>query len=119
MLKERRAEHSNPFPRPASHAVLEAPQDALAAPGFQGLQLTHVQLVIDQNPQIPLCTAALQPLNPQTVRTDRAAPCQVWNLALALAEAPMVGDCPALYFVKISLQGLSTLDGVSRSSLPI
>ena len=79
--------------------------------------LNPVQLAIDQNPQIPLCRAALQPLIPLTVRTARVAPCQAWNPSLALAKPHIAGDCPALCFVKISLQSLPPLDGVSHSFL--
>ena len=96
MRKERRAEHSNPCPRPAGDAVLEAAQDAVAPPGCQGPCLNHVQLAIDPNPQIALCRAALQPLVPPTLRSARVAPCQAWSASLALAKPHLVGDCPAL-----------------------
>lgn len=32
--------------------------------GCKGMLLTHIQIPLNQNPQIPLCRAALQPLNP-------------------------------------------------------
>ena len=46
----------------------------------------------------------------------RAAPSQVQNPALALVKLHAVGDCPALCFVKISLQGISALERVNSSS---
>ena len=37
------------------------------------------------------------------------------NLALVFVKFHMVSDCPALLFVKITLQGLTTLMGVNNS----
>lgn len=57
--------------------------------------LAHVQLVIDQNPQIPSCGAALQPFITLSVRLAMVVPSQVQNLTFALVKFDAVGDCPA------------------------
>ena len=64
--QQRRADQDNPFPRPAGSAVPDAPQDMVGPPGCQGTLLTHIQLAVDQNPQIPFLSAAFQPLTRQS-----------------------------------------------------
>lgn len=44
--------------------VMESLQDMVGSFGFQGTLLTHIQLAVDQNPQIPFYRDALQPLVP-------------------------------------------------------
>lgn len=44
------------------------------------------------------------------------APSQVQKPELALIKLAVVGECAALSFVKLSLQDLSTLEGVNSSS---
>jgi len=106
---QRRVERDNHFPRPTSDAVLDASQDTVGPPGCQGTLLAHIQLAVNHNPQIPLCGAAFQRLITQSVRIARVAPSQVQDPAFALVKLRVVGDCPALPSVQISLQGLSTL----------
>ncbi|KAJ7421825.1 hypothetical protein WISP_41065 [Willisornis vidua] len=52
--------------------------------------LTHIQLAIDQDPQVTFRDAALQPLVPQAVRTSKFAPSQVQNMVLVLVNLDMV-----------------------------
>ena len=85
-------------PLPGCDAVPDAPQDRVGPPGSRALP-AHVQLVIDQDPQVPFHGTALQPLIPQSVCTSRVAPSaslQVQDPALSLVEHHTVGDCPAL-----------------------
>lgn len=78
------------------------------------LFLTCIQLSVGQNPQVPFCGAALQPLVPQSVQIARVAPSQVHNLALVLVELHVVDDCPALICQDLFVR--STFDGASSSS---
>ncbi|KAF4796003.1 hypothetical protein TURU_088131 [Turdus rufiventris] len=59
--------------------------------------MTHIQLAIDQDIQVPFHGTAFQPLIPQSVHTSRVDLSQVQNPELALVELHMVGDCSALY----------------------
>ena len=90
------AEWDNHLPRPASDAVLRAPQDTVGPLGCQGTLLTPLQLAIHPNPQISFRGAALQPLVPQFVRITRITLSQLENPALDLDKFHTVGDCPAL-----------------------
>lgn len=54
------AEQDNCIPQPANSTVLNAPQDTVGPPGCLATLLTHVQLVFEQDPQIPFSGAALQ-----------------------------------------------------------
>ncbi|KAJ7400343.1 hypothetical protein BTVI_106306 [Pitangus sulphuratus] len=78
--------------------------------------LTHAQLAISQDPQVPFRGTAFQHLIPQSVQTSRVSPSQVQNPALPLIKFDMVGDCPVLSFVQVSLQGLLAFEGVNSSS---
>ncbi|TRZ08540.1 hypothetical protein HGM15179_018565 [Zosterops borbonicus] len=68
--------------------------------------LTHIQLSINQDPQVPFCIAALQLLIPQSVCTSRVALSQVQNLEITLVKLHMVGDFPAFSFIEVPVQGL-------------
>ncbi|NWX66462.1 BRM1L protein, partial [Promerops cafer] len=57
-----RAGQSSPLP---GNAVPDAPQDRVGPPGCRAL-LAQIQLSVNQNPQVPFCGAALQPLIPQS-----------------------------------------------------
>jgi len=50
----------------------------------------HTELIISQNPQIPLCRAAHKSLVPH----PRTAQFQVQNPASVLVKFHIVGDCP-------------------------
>lgn len=58
-----------------------------------GTLLAHVQLAIDQNPQILLRRAALQHLVPQSICTARVAVSQVENPALVQAVDELFLKC--------------------------
>lgn len=78
------------FPRPSSSAVPAAPQHTV------GMLVTYIQLAADQNPQIPFCGAALQPLVLQPVQRAKVALSQVQGPTLPLVELHVLGDGPAL-----------------------
>lgn len=58
----------------------------------------------------------MQPLISQFACIFRIAPSQGQSPALALVELHTVDDCPALESVTITLQGHSTLEGVTSAS---
>ena len=68
--------HSTEQSRTTPGLVPAAPQATAGPLGCQDTLLAHIQLVINLNPQIPLCKAAHQPLSPNL------HPMQ--NLAIAL-----------------------------------
>jgi len=76
--------------------MLDSPQDTVSLPGCLGTQLTHIQLVVDQDPQISFSWAALQHLIPQSVCIAGITPSQVQNLVFSLPKIHAVGDCPVL-----------------------
>ncbi|KAJ7413513.1 hypothetical protein BTVI_42998 [Pitangus sulphuratus] len=112
-LPQCRAEQDNP--RPAGDALPDATQDTVALLVARTLS-TQIQLAIDQDPPGPFPGTAFQHLIPQSVCTSEVASSQVQNSALSLVELHMVGDCPALQFVEVSLQGLPVFEGVNSSS---
>ena len=67
-----------------------------------------------QQEKVFFCKTAFQ-LVRQHVLLPGAVPLQVQNMALALVKFHVFGDCPRLKFVKIPLQGLTTLMGVNNS----
>lgn len=74
----------------------DAHQGIVGPFGFQGIQLTHIQFAVNQDPQIPVHGVAFQLLIPQSVHIFRVALVQVLNPALPLAKFHAIGDCPAL-----------------------
>ncbi|KAK4827229.1 hypothetical protein QYF61_015399 [Mycteria americana] len=52
------------FPSPAGHAIFDTSQDATGFLGHLGTLLAHIQLAVNQHPQVLLCQAAFQPLFP-------------------------------------------------------
>ena len=76
----------------------DAQQDTIGLSDYQAILLTHIQLVMNQNPQIPFHRALLQLLFSQTIHMPSIVLFQVQNLALALVKLHTVGDCSALYF---------------------
>lgn len=89
-------QRGQPLPSPGGSAGPDAHRGTVGPFGCQGTQLTHIQFVVNQDPQIPVHRAALQPLIPQSVQKFRVALVQVLNPALPLVKFHAVGDCPAL-----------------------
>lgn len=79
----------------------DAPRTQLAPLAARAL-LTHIQLAIAQQPQVPFHSAGLQLLVPLSVCTTWVALYQVQNLSLALVKLHTIGDCPSLKFVNVS-----------------
>lgn len=87
-------------------AESDAPQDMVGLPNCLGILLTHVQVTVDQDTQIPFSRVAIQSVIPQTVHIARAVPLQVQNPALALLKLHALGDCPSLLIVQMHCAGL-------------
>lgn len=89
---------------------------AWCTPG-QGLPswlLGYCWLIFNQDPQLSFHRAALQPLISHYVHTSRFVLSQVQPGTFVKLHT--VGDCPAFWFVKISLQGFSAFRGANSSS---
>ncbi|KAK4831896.1 hypothetical protein QYF61_020043 [Mycteria americana] len=55
------------FPTPAGHTIFDTRQDAIGFLGHLGTLLAHIQVAVNQHPQVLLCWAAFQPLFPKPV----------------------------------------------------
>ncbi|KAK4810966.1 hypothetical protein QYF61_014438 [Mycteria americana] len=74
------------FPSPAGHAISDTSQDAIGLLGHLGTLLAHIQLAVNQHPQVLFCQAAFQPLFPKPVALHGVVVAQVQDLALGLVE---------------------------------
>lgn len=81
--------------------MLNVPQDTVGPFDHQGTLLTHIELTINQTPQIPFCRAALQLLVPRSRSTSRISPTQVQNPFLYV-KFHTVGHCPTLIYKNFS-----------------
>jgi len=61
------AEGQNPLPHPADHAACDAAQDMVGLLGCERTLPAHVELLVNQHPQVLLLRAALNPLILQSV----------------------------------------------------
>jgi len=62
-----RAEGQNHLPRPAGHAAFDAAQDMVGLLGCKRTLSGHVELLVNQHPQVLLLSASLNPLSAQPV----------------------------------------------------
>ena len=106
----------SPFPRLLAVLGLVQSKVTIGLFSYQGILLTRVQTVVNQNFHIPSCGADPQPLVPQPVHISGAGPPHVQSPAIALFKLHATGDCRAFQLVKISMPGLSILKGVKSSS---
>ncbi|KAK4828664.1 hypothetical protein QYF61_000382 [Mycteria americana] len=60
-----RVQGHNHFPSPVGHTISDTSQDAIGFLGHVGTLLAHVQLAVNQHPQVLFCRAAFQPLFPK------------------------------------------------------
>ncbi|KAK4832175.1 LOW QUALITY PROTEIN: hypothetical protein QYF61_020955 [Mycteria americana] len=91
------------FPSPAGHTIPDTSQDAIGLLGHLGTLLAHIQLVVNQHPQVLLCWAAFQPLSPKPVALHGVAVAQVQDLALSLVEPHTTGLSPLIQPVQVPL----------------
>ncbi|KAK4827180.1 hypothetical protein QYF61_015142 [Mycteria americana] len=99
----------NHFPSPAGHAIFDTSQDAIGFLGHLSTLLAHIQLAVNQHPQVLLCLAAFQPLFPKPVALHGVAVAQEQDLALGLVEPHTIDLGTSIQPVQIPLQSLPTL----------
>ncbi|KAK4827794.1 hypothetical protein QYF61_021747 [Mycteria americana] len=107
-----RVEGENPPPRPAGHASFDAAQDTVGSLGCKRTLLGHVDLVINQQPQVLLLRSALNPFSTQAVFVFGIAPTHVQDLALGLVELHEACTGPSLKPVKVPLDGIPSLQSI-------
>ncbi|RMB91832.1 hypothetical protein DUI87_31760 [Hirundo rustica rustica] len=62
-----RVQGKNDLPAPAGHTVPDTGQDAIGLLGHLGTLLAHVQLVVNQYPQVSFLLGTVQPHRPQPI----------------------------------------------------
>ncbi|KAK4813467.1 hypothetical protein QYF61_006258 [Mycteria americana] len=100
-------------PTPAGHAISDTSQDAIGFLGHLGTLLAHIQLAVNQHPQVLLCQAAFQPLFPKPVALHGVAVAQVQDPALGLVEPHTIGPSPSIQPVQVPLQSLPPLKQIN------
>ncbi|KAK4809582.1 hypothetical protein QYF61_025025 [Mycteria americana] len=98
------------FPSPAGHSIFDTSQDAIGFLGHLGTLLAHIQVAVNQHPQVLLCWVAFQPLLPKSVVLHGVVVAQVQDLARGLVESHTIGLGPSIQPVQIPLQSLPTLN---------
>ncbi|KAK4823194.1 hypothetical protein QYF61_027203 [Mycteria americana] len=101
------------FPSPAGHAILDTSQDAIGFLGHLGTLLAHIQLAVNQHPQVLFCQAAFQPLFPKPVALHGVVVAQVQDLALGLVKPHTIDLSPWIQPVQVPLQSLPTLKQIN------
>ncbi|KAK4823028.1 hypothetical protein QYF61_024830 [Mycteria americana] len=101
------------FPSPAGHTISDTSQDAVGFLGHLGTLLAHIQLAVNQHPQVLFCQAAFQPLFPKPVALHGVAVTQVQDLALGLVEPHTIELGPSIQPVQVPLQSLPTLKQIN------
>ncbi|KAK4816301.1 hypothetical protein QYF61_014599 [Mycteria americana] len=97
------------FPTPAGHAIFDTSQDAIGLLGHLGTLPAHIQLAVDQHPQVLFYQAAFQPLFPKPVALHGVVVTQVQDPALGLAEPHTIDLGPLIQPV----QSLPTLKQIN------
>ncbi|KAK4824657.1 hypothetical protein QYF61_017030 [Mycteria americana] len=108
-----RVQGHNHFPSPAGHAIFDTSQDAIGFLGHLGTLLAHIQLSVNQYPQVLFCLAAFQPLFPKPVALYGVAVAQVQDLALGLVKPHTTDLGPLIQPVQVPLQSLPTLKQIN------
>ncbi|KAK4826133.1 hypothetical protein QYF61_005285 [Mycteria americana] len=101
------------FPTPAGHAIFDTSQDAIGFLGRLGTLLAHIQVAVNQHPQVLLCWAAFQPLFPKPVALHGVAVAQVQDLALGLVKSHTIDLGASIQPVQVPLQSLPTLKQIN------
>ncbi|KAK4821930.1 hypothetical protein QYF61_004933 [Mycteria americana] len=101
------------FPSPAGHTIPDTSQDAIGLLGRLGTLLAHIQLAVNQHPQVLFCWAAFQPLFPKPVALHGVAVAQVQDLALGLVKPHTIHPSPSIQPVQVPLQSLPTLQQIN------
>ncbi|CAM9287055.1 unnamed protein product, partial [Bubo scandiacus] len=86
---------NNHFPSPAAHTISDTSQDAVGLLGHLGTLLAHIQLAVNQHPQVLYCQAAFQPLFPKPVALHGVMT-QVQDPPLSHVEPHTIGLYPLI-----------------------
>ncbi|KAK4807092.1 hypothetical protein QYF61_018433 [Mycteria americana] len=89
-------EGHNHFPSPAGHTISDTSQDAIGFLGHLGTLPAHVQLAVNQHPQVLFRQAAFQPLFPEPVALHGVVMTQVQDPALSLVEPHTIDLGPSI-----------------------
>ncbi|KAK4830710.1 hypothetical protein QYF61_012970 [Mycteria americana] len=103
----------NHFPSLAGHTIPDTSQDAIGLLGHLGTLLAHIQLAVDQHPQVLFHRAAFQPLFPKPIAFHGVVVTQVQDPALSLVESHTAGPSPSIQPVQVPLQSLPTLKQIN------
>ncbi|PKU36192.1 hypothetical protein llap_13505 [Limosa lapponica baueri] len=109
-----RAEGQNPLPEPVDHASFDAAQDVVVFLGREHTLLAQAELPISHHLQV--LRAALNPFSTQPILVLGIAPTDMQDLALALVELQEVHTGPSLKPVKISLDGIPSLQHIDGTT---
>ncbi|GAB0208711.1 hypothetical protein GRJ2_003336800 [Grus japonensis] len=93
--------------------VSDTSQDAVGLLGHLGTLPAHIQLAVDQHPQVLFLRAAFQPLCPKSVVLHGVVVAQVQDSALSIVEPHTVGLGSLIQPVQIPLQRLPTLKQIN------
>ncbi|KAK4812678.1 LOW QUALITY PROTEIN: hypothetical protein QYF61_012188 [Mycteria americana] len=121
-----RVQGHNHFPSPAGHAILDTSQDAIGFLGHLGTLLAHIQVAVNQHPQVLFHQAAFQPLFPKPVALHGVAVAQVQDLALGLVKPHTIDlgndssslECHPNAVFLLNSTAVSELPGVARQGWP-
>ncbi|KAK4821753.1 hypothetical protein QYF61_000814, partial [Mycteria americana] len=81
-----RVQGDDHFASPAGHAIPDTSQDAIGFLGHLGTLPAHIQLAVDQHPQVYFRQAAFQPLFPKPVALHGVVVTKVQDPALGLRD---------------------------------
>jgi len=88
---------------PAGNTISDTSQDAIGLLGHQGTLLAHVQLSVNEHPQVCFFYTVFQSLYPKPVTLPGVVVAKVQDLALGLAELHPTGLSPAIQPAQIPL----------------
>ncbi|PKU43516.1 hypothetical protein llap_6172 [Limosa lapponica baueri] len=108
----------NQLPQPAGHASFDAAHsfDMVGFLGFECTLPAHVELLINQHPQVLFLRPALNPFSAQPVFVLGIAATHVQDLALDLVELHEVCTGPSFKPVRVPLDGIISLQRVDQST---
>jgi len=106
----------NHLPGPAGHADIDAAQHAAGHLGCKCALLSHVELLINQHPQVLLLRAALNSFSTQPLFVLGIAPTRVQDLAFGLVELHEICTGSPLKPVKIPVEGIAFLQCVDHNT---
>ncbi|GAB0179134.1 hypothetical protein GRJ2_000378700 [Grus japonensis] len=102
-----RVQGNDHFPSAAGHTIPDTSQDAVGRLGHLGTLLAHIQLAVNQHPQVLFGQAAFQPLFPKSVALSGVVVTQVQDPVLSLVKPHKID--PSIQPIQIPLQSLPTL----------